>query len=165
VRIFLFLATLTVLAAPSAADSRGIPPRVNRTQYPITCFTDKVAIGAALLAPDQVRLRFGPEAEKRYLVVEVGVYPKLGTIELKTGDFALRLVGPQTLTKPVEASALEQNGGSAAKGKTLPEIGTAKPVGGYLFFAAPDPPVYTAYELDYTGDGSWLTLPLTPKRR
>jgi hypothetical protein len=161
----LALAATFFFAACAFAESRGIPPRSSRTRYPIACFTEHVAVGAALLAPESVRASFGAEAEKRYLVVEVGVFPKIGRIDVRHSDFALRLVSPQTMTKPVALRTLAENGGAKIAEKLLPETGAVRPVGGYLVFAVPDPPVYTAYELDYTGHGAWLTLPLTPKRR
>jgi hypothetical protein len=120
-----------------------------------------VAIGAALLPAEKVRATFGAEVEKRFVVVEVGVFPKLGKVELKHSDFALRLVAPRTLTRPADPASIDK----AASLKLLPETGAAQPVGGYLFFALPEPPGYTAYELDYTGEGAWLTLPLTPKHK
>ena len=158
--------TATFLVTTTAfPQGRGIPPRPTRMSYPIACFTEYVAVGAALMPADKVRASFGPDVEKRYLVVEVGVFPKLGKIDIRHADFALRLVSPQTLSKPISLPALSENGGAKFVEKLLPETGTLKPIGGYLFFAVPDPPLYTAYELDYTGHGAWLTLPLTPKGR
>ena len=117
------------------------------------------------MPPERVRASFGADVEKRYLIVEVGVFPKVGKIDIRHRDFALRLVSPQKMTRPVPLQALAENGGAKVVDKLLPETGVIKPTGGYLVFALPEPPVYTAYELDYTGHGAWLTLPLTPKRR
>ena len=163
VRSLILAVTLIVVSA--FAEDRGIPPRASRTSYPIACFTERLAVAASLLTPDSVRASFGADVEKRYLVVEVGVFPKVGKIDIRHSDFALRLVSPQTLTKPVAVQALADNGGAHVANKVLPETGTLTPIGGYLLFALPEPGQYTAYELDYTGHGSWLTLPLTPKRR
>jgi hypothetical protein len=161
----LALAATLCFGAAAFAESSGIPPRSSRTNYPIACFTEHLAVGAFLMSPDTVRASFGAEVEKRYLVVEVGVFPKIGKIDVKHSDFALRLVSPQILSKPVTLQALAENGGARVADKLLPETGTNKPIGGYLVFSLPDPAVYTAYELDYKGHGAWLTLPLTPKRR
>jgi hypothetical protein len=164
-RKFALIATCLLAATAAVAESRGVRPRPSRTSYPVACFTENVAVAAALLPPDQVRSAFGPEIEKRFLVVEVGVFPKTGRVDVKLNDFALRFVAPQRTVKPVDGLSISEAGGSRALDKLLPEFGTLKPVGGYLFFSLPEPPVYTAYELDYTGHGAWLTLPLTPKRR
>jgi hypothetical protein len=161
----LVLAATFYTAACALAESRGIPPRPSRTNYPIACFTEHVAVAAALMTPERVRASFGVEAERRYLVVEVGVFPKTGKIDIRHTDFALRLVSPQTMAKPVAFRALAENGGAKIADKLLPETGAVRPVGGYLVFPLPELPVFTAYELDYTGHGAWLTLPLTPKRR
>jgi hypothetical protein len=153
-------AAFVLAAAASASDLKGIAVRASRTAYPITCFTEKIAVGAALMPAGHVRDLFGPEVEKRYLVVEVGVFPKLGNIDVKHADFGLRLVTPQVVAKPANPSLVSPS----AMNKVLPEAATARPLAGYLFFPLPNPAVPTHYELDYTGYGEWLTLPLTQKK-
>jgi hypothetical protein len=80
------LAMFALVATAGAGfgwDARGIPARPSRQNYPITCFTDKIAVGAMLLTPEKVRATFGPDVERRYVVVEVGVYPKLACARLR----------------------------------------------------------------------------------
>ena len=51
---------------------------------------------------------------------------------------------------------------NALVGRTLPEVSTTQAVAGYLYFPITEANA-SAYELDYTGYGSWLTLPLRPR--
>src|SRR5262249_34167510 len=103
--------------------------------------------------------------DRGYIVVEVGFYSKdHSTFQVRHADFALRNRPSRTLVKPADPRSIFtglSNPVNALIEKTLPETVTSAAVAGYLFF-----PIMEAntsfYELDYTGYGAWLTLPLKP---
>jgi len=82
-----FLFTLTLAFAGD-----GIPPRGTAEDYPVHQVSGKVAIGAALVTPAQVKKIFGEDLDKRgYVVFEVGVFPIGDTeAEVSPDDFKLR---------------------------------------------------------------------------
>ncbi len=73
-----------------AADS-GLPPRPNSSDYPVSKPTKTAVIGAVLVPADQVKKILPPEVSKKYLVVEVAVYPQGGAaVDVVSLDFALK---------------------------------------------------------------------------
>jgi hypothetical protein len=153
------------LSLAYSTEFKGLHPHANRADYSVTCFTEDIGVGATLIRPEEVRRLFGSEIDRNYIVVEVGFYSKHRSVfEVRHSDFKLRnrpsraLVNPAdprvilaTLPKPIE-SLVE---------KTLPEAPTSQALAGYLFFPITDTSA-SFYELDYTGYGAWLTLPLKP---
>jgi hypothetical protein len=91
-------------AAGGAAEAPGIKPRAELTDYPARHEAGAAAIGAELLAPDEVRARFVSELNRGYVVVEVAVYPR-GEVDLNHDDFILRVCGSQVL-RPVGARTI-----------------------------------------------------------
>src|SRR5437879_7222403 len=53
-----------------SADSIGVRPLVDRSQYAVAMFNQSLALAAELVPADKVRKQFGSEVDSRYLVVE-----------------------------------------------------------------------------------------------
>jgi hypothetical protein len=83
-----FLATVATLA--SAGDS-GTRPRPTSADYPVNRPAKSATIGAVLVSPDQVKRIFPADVNKKYVVVEVAVYPQAGeVVDIKSLDFGLK---------------------------------------------------------------------------
>jgi hypothetical protein len=148
-----------------STDFKGIRPHSNRADYSVTCFTEDIGVGATLVHPDEVRRLFGSEIDQNYIVVEVGFYSKNRSVfEVRHADFKLRNRPSRTLMQPADPRVILASLPrriEALVEKTLPEAATSQALAGYLFFPITDPSA-SFYELDYTGYGAWLTLPLKP---
>jgi hypothetical protein len=69
----------------------GLSPRADTAQYDVHQTVNSGAIGAAILSPEKVTKIFAADVRKRYVVVEVGVFPENGNaIDLTLIDFALK---------------------------------------------------------------------------
>ena len=159
----LLLCFCWVLSAATATGIKGLRPHASRADYAVTCFTEDIGVGASLVKPEAVRKIFGPEVDKNYIVVEVGFYSKnKSTFEVRHADFRLRNKPSRKLVHSVDpetiASTLSTPVNALAE-KTLPQVPTSQAVAGYLFFPITEPGT-SLYELDYTGYGAWLSLPL-----
>jgi hypothetical protein len=87
------IATLCSLAV---GDDIGVPARPNAVDYPVQQAVKSGTIAAAIVSPDQVGKLFSSEVAKRYVVVEVAVYPVPGqSFDVEPLDFLLR-VGDRT---------------------------------------------------------------------
>jgi hypothetical protein len=93
---------------PAKADSQGIRPRDNSTDYPAHQAGKGVTIAAAVIAPDQVAKLFASDLNRGgYVVVEVAVYPEAGAeIEVLSRDFLLRIGSDPTNVRPASAQAI-----------------------------------------------------------
>jgi hypothetical protein len=88
----LSLSVATILAMLAQAADTGVPPRGASTDYPVHERAEAATIGAAVIPEDQVKKMFSPEIGKRYIVVEVAIYPESGVpFDVKSSDFALRV--------------------------------------------------------------------------
>jgi len=160
-----FFSFFLVLSSAYSTEIKGLRPHASRADYSVTCFTESIGVAATMLRSEQVRHIFGADIDRNYIVVEVGFYSKDRSVfEVRHSDFALRNRPSRTLVKPADpraiTSALPRPIESIVE-KTLPEVHTSQAVAGYLFF--PITEVHASfYELDYTGYGAWLTLPLKP---
>jgi hypothetical protein len=150
-------------AERTPAETPGIPPKPSRAEYDVTGFTESFAVGASLLTPAQVRALFGQGMDRAYMVVEVGCYSKDRTpFAVRRADFALRPPkSPARVAPEAPAEVARKTGPAAARvaAAALPEVRTTRAVAGYLFFPAGVVPS-SAIELEYQGNGTWLTLPL-----
>jgi len=146
-------------AAVLAADPSGLQPRPRRSEYAVTSFTASLAVGATLLSSGEATHLFGAEAVRAFVIVEVGFYSKShAPLALRHADFALRRRGSGAVIRPVRAPR-----GTALLEKALPEGVTTQALAGYLCFPAPST-TRDEWELEYTGHGAWLVLPLEPRR-
>jgi hypothetical protein len=161
----ILLGLLLLCSSAYTNDFKGIRPHANRADYSVTCFTEDIGVGATLVHPDEVRRLFGSEIDQNYIVVEVGFYSKNRSVfEVRHADFRLRNRPSRALAQPADPrvilSTLPRRIEALVE-KTLPEAPTSQSLAGYLFFPITDASA-SFYELDYTGYGAWLTLPLKP---
>jgi hypothetical protein len=162
----LFLCFCLVLSAASTTGIKGLRPHASRADYAVTCFTEDIGVGASLVKPELVRRMFGDEIHRNYIVVEVGFYSKNRSVfEVRHADFALRNRPSRKLVKAADPEAIVSTLSTPVSSlieKTLPQVPTSQAVAGYLFFPITEASA-SFYELDYTGYGAWLTLPLKPE--
>jgi hypothetical protein len=150
-----------------AADSSGVRPRVDRSQYAVAIFNQSLAVAAELVPAEKVRKQFGSEVDSRYLVVEVGLFPKTRALEIRPADFILRVNRTRdTITASVPRAVVELSEtpkpvATELEAKCLPETSTDKPVAGYLYFPLRDKEDGdNQYELEYKAQRAWMILPL-----
>jgi hypothetical protein len=162
----LLLCCCLVLSAASSTGFKGLRPHASRADYAVTCFTEDIGVGASLVRPEAVRRIFGEEIDRNYIVVEVGFYSKnRASFDVRHADFALRNRPSRKLVKSVDPEVIVSTLSSPLNSlieKTLPQVSTSQAVAGYLFFPITEASA-SFYELDYTGYGAWLTLPLRPE--
>jgi hypothetical protein len=148
-----------------STEIKGLRPHASRTDYSVTSFTEDIGVAATLLRTDQVRHLLGPEIEGNYVVVEVGFYSKHHSVfEVRHCDFVLRDHTTRKVVKPADSKAFSPTAAWSVQSiieRMLPQVPTSEAVAGYLYFPVIEP-VHSFYELDYTGYGAWLTLPLKP---
>jgi hypothetical protein len=149
------------------ADLKGLRPRADRTEYAVTMFNDLLGVAAELVPAEKVRKLFGSEVDSRYLVVEVGVYPRVkNPIEVRPSDFAIRVSRTRDMLSPQVPKGITditQSLQSIARelfAKCLPETSTYKPVAGYLYFPILDRTANLEYELEYKARETLMILPL-----
>src|ERR1700722_5255925 len=85
-----------VAALALALPEGGIPPRGKPADYPVNGAVEvrdvgKIAIGAAIVPPDQVRKMFSSETAQNYIVVEVAIYPEARQLDASYYDFGLKI--------------------------------------------------------------------------
>lgn len=97
-----------VLAGLAAAEGpKGTVPRSAASRYPAHATRDGVAVGAALLVPEQVKRAFASDLNRCCVVVEVAVYPEQGKpLDVTLDDFTLRIAGTEVAAKPSSARLL-----------------------------------------------------------
>src|SRR2546421_10542993 len=79
------------LMAAAVLAGTGLPPRADTAQYDVHQTANSGAIGAAIVPPEKVARIFSADVRKRFVVVEVGVFPDNGNaIDLTLIDFALK---------------------------------------------------------------------------
>lgn len=85
------------VASLAAADDPPVAPRAKPSDYPVHAATKSAVLAAAIVPPDQVKKMLSGELNKRYIVIEVAIYPNDGqTFNVDRLDFALR-AGDQVL--------------------------------------------------------------------
>lgn len=96
------LLTFVLLTGALADSPKGLKPRENVSSYPVHHQRQALALGAEQLSNTQIQHTFATELDKRYIVVEVGVFPtKDGSITLAPDDFMLRVHGGNQMLRPV----------------------------------------------------------------
>jgi len=80
-----------LLVTLAVADDQGVRPRPSSADYPVSRPAPSATIGAVLVPSDQVKKILPAEISKKYIVVEVAVYPQAGSsVEVAALDFALK---------------------------------------------------------------------------
>jgi hypothetical protein len=103
------LAILTLFTIAIADSPHGLKPRTTASNYPVFQQHPTVALGAEQLSQKQVQHAFATELDKRYIVVEVGVFPsKDGSIKLNTNDFMLHVAGTSQVLRPAAPETIAQ---------------------------------------------------------
>ena len=141
-------------AAALAADSPGLKPKFEATDYPAHAAASGATLGARLLTPEQVRGAFSTDLNRGYVVIEVAVYPQNGEqLDLGPGDFTLRLEGTDTSARPAAPKTIAQVLSKTASGdrdiELYPTVGV-----GYESGRGYDPVYGGRGRLDY-GRRSW----------
>lgn len=123
-----FFVFLLLSAASQGADRQGLTPRRNPADYPSHMERHELALGAALLTPDQVKASFVSDLNRGYLVVEVSVYPaKDHFLDVMRRDFVLKSTDSQVLGRPADPGAialsLQKAAGSDREISLYPSVG------------------------------------------
>ena len=86
---------LIISALTFAGDGRT--PRSSSADYPVHRDTATATIAAVRVSAEQLNKTFPSDFAKKYVVVEVAIYPKDGaTIDVATMDFVLRLADSES---------------------------------------------------------------------
>ena len=101
--IVLFLTI--ALTGIAVAQQVGVTPRKNAQDYPSMQTQGDLTLGAAQLSPKQVRKQFVSSLGNRYVVVEVGIYPR-AEMKLSPLDFSLRRKGNTELIHPEDPTSI-----------------------------------------------------------
>lgn len=84
--------SLTLVFSALVLAGDGLPPRASSSDYPVRQETKAATIAAVRVTPEQLNKTFPSDLAKKYVVVEVAVYPKEGpAVEVAALDFVLRL--------------------------------------------------------------------------
>jgi hypothetical protein len=101
------LLTLVLFTGALADPSKGLKPRENISSYPVHQQQQALALGAEQLSNTQVQHAFVTELDKRYIVVEVGVFPASDrSINLTADDFMLVVPGTNQTLRPVKPETI-----------------------------------------------------------
>ncbi len=94
----LLIAGLAASVLLSASDG-GVPPRASSSDYPVSRDAKAATIAAAVVRPERARKILG-EAGKKFIVVEVAVFPRNGgTVTVSPRNFSLQ-VGADQVSYP-----------------------------------------------------------------
>lgn len=94
--------TLVLFTSVLADSPKGLKPRDSVTSYPVHRQQNAISLGAEQLSNTQVQHAFATELDKRYIVVEIGIFPvKDGSVTLAPDDFMLRVPGSNQMLRPV----------------------------------------------------------------
>lgn len=99
-RLLLTVVLTAAVAALASASDAGTPPRPSSADYPVSRPAKSATIAAVLVTPDQVKRIFPAEVNKKYVIVEVAIYPETGkAVDIKSLDFGLKF-GPDVVRYP-----------------------------------------------------------------
>jgi len=85
----ILFSSLSIAALVFGGDGRT--PRSSASDYPVQQDTQAAIIAAVRVPPEQLNKTFPADFSKKYVVVEVAIYPKAGAIDVVAMDFVLRL--------------------------------------------------------------------------
>lgn len=110
-----------------AQAGTGLKPRAQLSDYPVFQKTTEVGVGADRLSRKQVKNTFATDLQKRYVVVEVGLFPGTSATTVVPDDFVLRVKEGKSLVRaarPEEIAAALQKRPEPATDVTLhPSVG------------------------------------------
>lgn len=96
------LLALVLLTSALADPPKGLKPRDGVNAYPVHRERATISLGAEQLSNTQVQHAFATELDKRYIVVEIGVFPlKDSAVTLAPDDFMLRVPESNQMLRPV----------------------------------------------------------------
>src|SRR4051812_15093064 len=87
-RTFLLPAVMLLVIASVAQQPRGIKPRSAPESYPAVTIQPNLTVGALQLSDSEIRKTFVANLSKKYIVLEVGAFPK-SEVLLSPKDFLL----------------------------------------------------------------------------
>jgi hypothetical protein len=131
----------------------GVPPRTGSGDYPVHGNANAAVIAAAVVPPDQVSKMFSSEIAKRYVVVEVAIYPGTATpFDAESSDFSLKTGRQFAYTeRPQDVTPWQEKRGQSDRDKDVttqagviyerskdPVYGTRQTVGTYSGVAVTD---------------------------
>jgi len=86
------LVYFALLAPQLMPAGDGRPPRASASDYPVHQDTENAVIGAVRVPADQLNKIFPPDLAKKYVVIEVAVYPNDGAnVDVNVMEFSLKL--------------------------------------------------------------------------
>jgi hypothetical protein len=80
-----------LLVAALASGGDGRTPRSSSSDYPVHEETAAATIAAVRVPAEQLNKNFPADFSKKYVVVEVAIYPKAGAVDVVAADFVLKL--------------------------------------------------------------------------
>jgi hypothetical protein len=94
----LFCSASVLLALSTlAAGGDGRTPRSSSSEYPVHQDVKTATIAAVRVSPEQLNKTFPADFSKKYVVVEVAIYPKDGAaVDVATMDFVLKLADSES---------------------------------------------------------------------
>lgn len=110
------ISAVLLVAAAWGADT-GVPPRPKGGEYLVHGNANATVIAAAIIPSDQVSKMFSSDLAKRYVVVEVAIYPGQGSpFDVRSSDFSLQ-VGRQIgyADRPTDVSPWPENPDTPAR--------------------------------------------------
>ena len=113
---WVLISAVLSVAATWGADT-GVPPRANSGEYPVHGNARTAVIAAAIIPSDQVAKMFSSDVAKRYVVVEVAVFPAQDSpFDVESSDFSLQ-VGRQVgyADRPTEVSPWPEGPGTPGR--------------------------------------------------
>jgi hypothetical protein len=107
---------LLLLAGMALGQAKGIKSRADVAAYAASAKGQFLTVGAAQLSSQQIKNSFAsPELGKKYLVVEIGVYPKTSEFKLDPDNFTVKVEGTKTVLRAASpraiAAVLQKPGG------------------------------------------------------
>jgi hypothetical protein len=93
----LFCSASFIALSALAFGGDGRTPRSSASEYPVHQDAKTATIAAIRVSPEQLNKTFPADFSKKYVVVEVAIYPKDGsTVDVATMDFVLKLADSES---------------------------------------------------------------------
>jgi hypothetical protein len=103
------MAVFFALTVASADSTHGVKPRHTAADYPVFQQHQNLSLGAEQLSQKQVQHAFATELDKRYVVVEIGIFPSAnGNVKLNAADFMLHVSGTKEILRPASPETIAQ---------------------------------------------------------